>query len=502
MSFIFSRKRTYIIIAIILIISAITLMIKTFNTDTDDRASVQVDIGTVRQSVSVSGVAEAKNIVSLGFQTSGILQKLNVNEGDKVTTGTVLAELDPGTLSAEQAEILATIERAEAERAELIAGTSEESRSSADQTVTLKKNALENVIQIEAQKVANSRRALLSSGLSAYPEDKEEESIAPVVSGTYTCDQEGVYEIKMFRSQSDSGYSFNLTGLETGTFLASTNQAAPFGDCDLRLKFDPNSRYGNTIWYIDIPNKKSSTYTANKNAYELALVQQDSNIKLAEQELKVAEAEAIKIKAPARAEALAKANASISQAEARLAKLNIDRNNRLLTAPFDGTITKTNALPGEVVGSTPIITLLGENNFELVARIPEIDIVNITEGQKAEVRFDARLDEIVPATVNLISVEGSDIGGVTYFEVRLTFDEKPTWLRSGLNADLDIIVEEVTDTLRVPRRFVDEKDGVYSVVLNASNQRVATTTVDVVLVGNDGYVAVNGLTEGDIVVAP
>ena len=498
----FRNHRTYFLIATVLIASAVFLIFSVLNMEQEERVSATVELGEVRQSVAVSGVLEAEDLVSLGFQTGGIIKEIYVTEGSAVEKNATLAELEQNTLSADRAEALASIRKAQAERAELIAGISDESKQSFEQTILLKQQALASTKKIEAQKVKNAYKNLLSSGLNVYSNDADEDAVAPTISGTYSCEKEGTYELVMYSSNADSGYSFRLSGIEEGTYTASTNQAIAFGSCGLRMLFDSDSLYSSATWYIDIPNTKSASYTANKNTYELALVQEKNSVSLAEQELKVTESESITANAPARAEAIAKANATIAQAEARLARLSISEDNNLLKAPFAGTITNVEASAGEVVGTSPIITLLAQSGFKLIARIPEIDIANIEPNQKAEVRFDARADIITPATVNFISPNGTDIGGVTYFEVHLTLDEDPPWLRSGLNADLDIIINEEKETLRVPRRFVIENEGVYTVVLLQADQSTASTTIDIILTGNDGYMAITGLNKGDIVVAP
>jgi len=74
-------------------------------------------------------------------------------------------------------------------------------------------------------------------------------------------------------------------------------------------------------------------------------------------------------------------------------------------------------------------------------------------------------------------------------------------MRSGLNADIDIVIIDAADSLRVPSRFVTQTDG-GAQVRTKVGELVATTTVNVTLTGNDGFTAITGLNQGDIVVAP
>ena len=74
------------------------------------------------------------------------------------------------------------------------------------------------------------------------------------MSGTYTCDTEGSYLIKIYGSAAESGYSYNFSGLETGTESVSTEQPAPLGNCGLYLQFTPGDNYRATEWLIELPN--------------------------------------------------------------------------------------------------------------------------------------------------------------------------------------------------------------------------------------------------------
>jgi hypothetical protein len=75
-------------------------------------------------------------------------------------------------------------------------------------------------------------------------------------------------------------------------------------------------------------------------------------------------------------------------------------------------------------------------------------------------------------------------------------------LRSGLNADIDIITEESLGNLRIPARFLINSETGYQVLTQQADNQTSTTTIELILEGNDGYAAITGLTEGDILVAP
>ena len=215
----------------------------------------------------------------------------------------------------------------------------------------------------------------------------------------------------------------------------------------------------------------------------------------------LAEEEAAVINASARSEVVAQQQAAVNEARAAVASIDAQIADRSIVAPFTGEIINVDIFPGETANTEPVITLLANTDFELTARIPEIDVTKVQPDQAAVVVFDAQPDTALAGNVTYISPLATEIDGVAYFESKITLAEAPTWLRSGLNADVDILVEEWVDTLRVPKRFIATEDDRHYVYLT-EGEAVAKTEITVSFFGNDGYAAISGLTEGDIVTAP
>ena len=497
----------YITIALVVIGFVVSLAIRAGN-NKPELITATVDTGVVEQLVSVSGVAKANQTAELAFPTGGIVDAVLVGEGDEVAAGQPLITLDARTLQADRQDAAAALARAIATRNELIAGPSDTARIATSEQVRLAEEKVTTTENTQARLIENAYRALLSGNLEAISTDPKENAVAPTVTGTYTCDSEGVYTLRVFSSASASGYSYNLSGLEFDTSSAFTEQSAPLGTCGLRIQFDATSNYTNSVWEIAIPNIAGASYTTNKNAYELAKTNALSALALAKQDLVVAKATESNTNAPARQEAIARANADVTAAQARLARVDATLTDRTLTAPFAGIVSQLNILPGETVGVTPVVTIVGDSHFEITARIPEIDVASVAVGQKAHIRFDAFPSKDFPATISRIAIEATEIDGVGYYETTLLLDNDPDWLRNGLNADVDIIVASTetdeTNTLRIPKRFLIETADGYQVRTKQPDGSFATTTVDVRLIGNDGYVAITkgDMQTGDTLVAP
>lgn len=492
------KKRVYI--PFILIVGAIIFFTIQKKNEVPEWTTDTVSQGTVRNIISVSGAVDAVGSADLAFPVQGILESLSVKEGDQITKDQLLATLVHSDLKAEYQDAQASLRIAEANRDELLNGLSTEARNVSQTTAEIAKQELTRVTNEQNDRVKNAYRTLLSSDLEARPKKSDDADTPPIISGTYTC-SEGTYTIETYSSSARSGYSYKLSGIESGTYTAYTESSAPLGACGLQIKFTDGVAYGNGSWIIEIPNTKSDTYVTNQNAYKLAVTQRTNAIHEAEQKLTLAEQNNALDNATPRAEALERENGKVQQAQARLSVIEAQIQDHILYAPFDGTITNIDPVPGEALTTAPVVTMVSHDAFALTALIPEIDVTKVTIGQKADVVFDAKQGETLPATVIFISPLAKEVDGVSYFEAKLTLDQNVDWLRSGLNADVDIIVESHENVTRIPKRYLGGTEGTYTVLIpNGKETRILPVTVN--FMGNDGFVQIDGVVVGDTIIAP
>jgi len=501
MRILLSSRSWLVFFVIVAVVGVGTVIAHQQSNNNDNLVTTTVERGDVRELVSVSGFIEAKNTAELAFPASGRVTEVFVDEGSVVEAGEVLATLASNELVADRNEAVAALRLAQAQLAETKAGPTIETRAVSDTKITNTEQNLTRVSSEQAEKVTNTRVVLLSSDLEALSDDPQENATPPTITGTYNCLESGEYNIEVYSSSAASGFSYRLTGLGKGSQTAFTEQPAPLDDCGLYIQFTDGNQYENSNWTIAIPNTRGASYVTNLNAYELALEQQNNAIAAAKDSLSLALEEGNEVTADARTEVVSQRQAAIDQAHARIAVIDARMADRSIIAPFSGIVTNVNVLPGETVTSLPVITLLAEDAFELTARIPEIDITKIALEQKVQTVFDAKDDETLPGKITYISPLATEIDGVAYFETTVTLEGQPDWIRSGLNADIEILVDKQTNVLKLPKRFVSQGGDEASVQLR-QGEDIVTQSVSIIFSGNDGFVAITGLNEGDEVVAP
>ena len=497
-------QRKLVILGGILLVASGVLATSWYIFDTREpapRASVTIERGLVERTVNVSGTMQSDATAALAFPVTGTLATLLVTEGDQVVTGQALAQLRTHGTEQELQEARASLAEAIAQQQELLRGVTTETR---EVTNTLVRNAEQQQARVVAEQtlaIQNARQTLLSTDLVAFPTDPQERTTAPTISGTYRCDSEGSYRFTVFRSAAESGFSIRVSGLETDTIPLSFTQAVPFGTCGLRARFIESVYYNNTTWDIAVPNTASPQYITNRNQYNSVVLAANNAITQAEDAVTLARQQRDRDIAPTRSEQISQATARISQIEARIDRIQTRLDEHTLRAPFPGIITNTAAVAGEVVGPNPIITLLGTTDAdELRIRVPEIDITNLAVGQSAQITFDARRSEPQTGSVAYLSPLSVQVDGVAYFEATIQLDTQPHWLRSGLNADVDLVTESRSDALRIPTTLLIHEGT--DTFVQTGVQNGDRTAVTVELQGTNGYTAITGVAEHTTIYAP
>ncbi len=464
--------------------------------------SITVTEDTVTRQVAVSGTVTQRNTAHLSFPAQGTIDRILVEEGDRVAADEVVATLNMSGLQDDIREAQATLAEAIASQQELLAGPTDLSRSVIDTQVRHAEEHLQRVKEEQAQLITTARRTLLSTDLAAVPVNPEERMPIPTVSGTYRCEETGTYRVAVFSSSAESGFSMRVTGLEEDVVPGSFTQSVPFGSCGLRIQLTEGLHYNRTEWTIDVPNTASSFYIKNSNAYETAKLTAQNAIEAAQDALDLAIQQRARDTAPTRSEQVAQANARIAQIEARIDRLQTREIDHTLRAPFAGSVTRVDAVAGETVGSSPVITILGaqHTDYELTVRVPEIDITHILPGQPAHIQFDARPDEIFNGEITYVATAPIDVHGVTYYEATVRIADAPPWIRIGLHADVDIEVDSQTGP-RVPLGFIADA-GTDPAVFTGSAREPIRVPVDIALIGTDGYAHVTGIDSGTTLIAP
>ena len=190
--------------------------------------------------------------------------------------------------------------------------------------------------------------------------------------------------------------------------------------------------------------------------------------------------------------------ARIDAAQARLERT-------MLRAPFAGTVAEINGEVGEFVTPSPVgiptppaVDVVDSSCIYITAPIDEVDAPRVREGMAARVTLDAFKDRSFKAHVRRVAPYVLEVEKqARTVEVEAEIDDRDgAALLPGYSADLEVIIAERPDVLRVPTRALVDGNRVYVLEDGHIRQRTVETGI-----GNWEFTEViKGLEPGDRVV--
>ncbi|MBU2508956.1 HlyD family efflux transporter periplasmic adaptor subunit, partial [Patescibacteria group bacterium] len=204
-----------------------------------------------------------------------------------------------------------------------------------------------------------------------------------------------------------------------------------------------------------------------------------------------------------RAVDVANLRASIQQARANYEKALNDVKAQQITAPVDGTIAEINPDLGErVTANEIVITMVGTDEYDIEALVPEADIAKIEIGQTAEITLDAYGDDIL--FEGIVTAENPDqtlVQEAVYYIARVQIKPNGKDIKPGMTANVTIKTGESLNTLVIPVRGVrTQPDGTKTVRI-LKNEEPVLTKVELGLRGDEGRVEVlEGLEQSNLII--
>ena len=190
-----------------------------------------------------------------------------------------------------------------------------------------------------------------------------------------------------------------------------------------------------------------------------------------------------------------------------LADVNEKIGKLTVRAGTDGVVSALGLNTEQIVQEgTPLFTVESNEQIKVDVEIDELDIANITEGQAAEVTFDALPGKTYMATVRRINPVGVSVNNVTNFTITLQIEQDGQILL-GMSADVEIVSQSASDVLVIPIEAIQIIDGEKFVVLEQDideelNSTPATHKIETGITDGVLIEVTAGLSAGDRVAVP
>ncbi|MDO9307311.1 MAG: efflux RND transporter periplasmic adaptor subunit [Mesorhizobium sp.] len=143
----------------------------------------------------------------------------------------------------------------------------------------------------------------------------------------------------------------------------------------------------------------------------------------------------------------------VADADLKLAETNLAKT--LITSPIDGVVLTRDVNEGSTIAaslSAPVLfSIAGDlKRMEVQVDVDEADIGNVAVGQTGTFTVDAYPDRTFPAEITEIRFVSETINNVVTYKALLSVDNTELFLRPGMTATADIVVNTVRDALLVP----------------------------------------------------
>lgn len=425
--------------------------------------TTRVSMGDLVLTTSGTGTLAAASEVDLSFAASGTVAQLNVQVGDKVTSGQVLASL------------------AEIDELKLALETAQLDEKSAQKTLTelLNSSPVQLADALSAQAAAQETLSQATYDLHTRDELRCPENVWGKYYDAYVKAQHNLESMEIYIPETP--VDENLAAYNSLMIKLK------------RLRDTRNEAYGNL------------TYCAGYTEQEV--LESEANLQLAQANAALAEKtyQVLLTNSGIDPEELAIAQAAVDNAALQVKKAQTNLDGAVLTAPIDGTVTAVNVVQGESSGTNTAITIADLQDLKMDVHVDEVDVLSFNEGCAAEITFDAVPDKVYSGVVTqvspvLLAVREVDVAEGTVRLDSTKLNPEKT-LPLGLSGAVDITCDQAQGVMLVPVDAVHESmtEPAYVYILNDLGEP-EKTTVTLGLRNSTSVEVVSGLNMGDIVI--
>jgi multidrug efflux pump subunit AcrA (membrane-fusion protein) len=389
-------------------------------------------LGTVTQTVSLSGNLEPDGETDLDFEGAGKVTAVNVQAGQTVTAGEVLATQDPTTVDASLTQAKATLAGAEANLASAKAGASASS-----------------ITQAEGQ--VNSAGVSYQSAVTSLADTK-------AVNAQQIAQAYSAYTAAQAQATTDG-----CTPGDT-TPPCPQDEAAITQDYQAWQAAEVKGTQGDDQAQAQVNNDKVQWENAKASlaALEGGSASTSAQIAMDESQVEIDQVNVTNAQATVNATTLKASSGGLVE------QVNVTNGQQVATAGTGGaSATGT---------STHAIVIITPGVFEVTGSVSDTLVNEIAVGQTAEV-VAAGSSDAVAGKVTEVAEAATVTSGVATFPVTVVLSGASASLRPGMSASVSVVINQVVGVTTVPTSAVHTTGAGSTVTLfvNGKPDPVAVT---------------------------
>ncbi|MBI3166892.1 MAG: efflux RND transporter periplasmic adaptor subunit [Chloroflexi bacterium] len=190
----------------------------------------------------------------------------------------------------------------------------------------------------------------------------------------------------------------------------------------------------------------------------------------------------------------------IGKETSRLESARLAVESTRLTAPFDGTAISVKVVEGQMVNTSPVMTIATTDKLFAHIYLDETDLEKVGVGKRVTITFDAYPNTPVEGEIVLVEPALQNVDGSSVVAAWATFAETNFTILSGMNLEAEVIAGEARDALIIPKQALRELEpGSFAVFVVAADGQLLLTPVEVGLMDYANAEILSGLQVGDVV---
>lgn len=165
-----------------------------------------------------------------------------------------------------------------------------------------------------------------------------------------------------------------------------------------------------------------------------------------------------------------------------------------VVSPIDGTIILRNVEAGQTFTNADAIYVLS-NRLTVKAQVDETDIASVKIGQSATIILDAYSREKIIGKVTAIAYDSTAVNNITTYDVDVTPETAPDFMRSGMTATINFMIEQKENILVVTNSAIVEEGGERGVLVPLQDDKRKFSSVEFGISDGKNTEVISGLNE-------
>ena len=228
----------------------------------------------------------------------------------------------------------------------------------------------------------------------------------------------------------------------------------------------------------------------------------EADIRAAQANLDQSEASLAQLTEPATATELDIQRAAVAQAEVALEQAKTNHARTKLLAPFNGIVTEIAITSGDIITTgMPVIELINRDPLQVDFRLNESDVAQIEMGQPVTITVDALPGWERVGTLTHIAPAADIVNDVVTFDVQASFSDVDEQIKVGMTASLTIITDQKDDVLLIPNTAILPSGAQQVVWVVDTDGQMRERPIEIGLTDGINTEIVRGLQPGDHIVS-